>query len=433
MQNSEHLPTGHKLGGHYEIVKVLGRDNFEIVYLVKDVHRMDNLVLKELFLKGSSFRDQANIYTQEKLKKEFQETKEGIIKEVTLLKGIKEANTLQTYGYFEENNSIYTIMEYREKASLENYLKIIPEPSIEATPTKSDKVKTEDKKPKSTPFLNLLIVLIFIALALGAYAYKIMVYDREKAKEMPKVVVTQAEKPIYHPPLMDRDKSTKEIEPPKTEEPIETKIEEESIIADKNLPINLPDDEIEGDIEDEVESETIQELPQTDTKTEEQESKEEAVDPFLNLEATKQPTVSLGTRINGTATNTSTSTFTTTRIQSFLENFIASGEHGSVDQIVNYYDSKVDKYFSLSNVTHQTIHNDKTSYNKRWSERSFQLLDFKILKIYNKNNVEYCDIKNRTTWKVSTQGSKTVSGISNVFMTIKKTPYGFRVKSIYSF
>jgi len=444
MQNSEYLPVGHQIGGLYEIVKVLGRDDFEIVYLIKDLHRMDSLVLKELFLKGSSFRDKANIYTQEKLKKAFQETKEGIIKEVTLLKGLKKANRLQTYGYFEENNTIYTIMEYREKAPLESYLKIIPQPTVEPAPAKPKKQKVDNQKPqKSYLFLKLLIVLIFIATLLGAYAYKIMVYDREKAKEIPKVVVTQTPKPIYHPPLVDRDKTTKEIPKPKIEErEIEESQKEETVIADNNFPLNLPNDEIEiqTDIDNDVEPKTAQDLPQTNT--EEQESKEEVsinvekeptVEPALRVEATNPSHISLGTKIGGTAPHTSTSTFTREKIQSFLENFIASGERGSVAEIVNHYDTKVDKYFSLNHVTHQTIYNDKRRYNKRWSKRNFQLLDFKIVKIYYKNTIEYCDIKSRTKWKVSNQASKTVSGISNVFMTIKKTPYGFRVKSIYSF
>lgn len=441
MQKSEHLPIGHRLENLYEIVKVLGRDDFEIVYLVKDIHRMDDLVVKELFLKGSSFRDKTNVYTQEKSKKAFQKTKEGIIKEVNLLKDIKEANRLQTYGYFEENNTIYTLMEYRKKAPLESYLKIIPQKIVDPTPIEPTKIATDHQKPKSYFFLKLLITLIFIATALGVYAYKVMVYDREKAKEMPKVVVTQtAPKPIYHPSLVDRNHSTKEIPKPKIKEAEK----EQPIIDDNNLPLNLPNDEIETetDSDKDIEPETPKELPQTDTKIEEQEiekkvsvdvEKEPTVNPFLKVKTTSPSPISLGTRIGGTPMDTTTSTFTREKIQTFLENFIASGEHGSVEQIVHYYDTKVDKYFSLNNVTHQIIYNDKKHYNKRWPERHFQLLDFKIVKTYYKDNIEYCDIKNRTTWKVSNRSSKTVSGSSNVFMTIKKTPYGFRVKSIYSF
>ncbi len=444
MQKSEHLPIGHRLGGHYEIVNVLGRDDFEIVYLVKDIHRMDNLVLKELFLKNSSFRDKENIYTQEKLKKEFQETKEGIIHEVTLLKEIKEANTIQTYGYFEENKTIYTIMEYQQKAPLESYLKIIPQKIVEPTNKKPDQKKienqqTDNQKPKSSLFLKLLIALILILIALGAYAYKMVVYDKEKAKEIPKVAVTEVPKTIYHPPLTDRnqtakEQTTKEIEEPIKEEPLEEleeqkPVKKEPIVESQNLPlpIDVPNDEIET--EELPEEPVLQELPSVEV--EKQPTVEE---PFSTLETTtKPPLISLGTRIGGAPMNTTSPTFTRENIQNFLENFIASGERGSVQEVVNHYDTSVDKYFSRSNVTHQTIYNDKVNYNQKWQQRKFQLLDFQILKTYYKNNVEYCDVKNRASWTVSTKEFQTASGISNVLMTIKKTPHGFKVKSINSF
>jgi len=446
MQNSEHLPIGHRLESLYKIVKVLGRDDFEIVYLVKDIHRMDDLVVKELFLKGSSFRDKTNVYTQEKSKKAFQTTKEGIIKEVNLLKDIKEANGLQTYGYFEENNTIYTLMEYRKNAPLESYLKIIPQKIVEPTPIEPTQAETDHQKPKSYFFLKLLITLIFIATALGAYAYKIMVYDREKAKEVPKVIVTEEPKTTYHPPLIDRNQSSKEIPKPKIEKAKKeaSQQKEKSIIEDNSLPLNLPNDEIETetDINKNVKPKTSKELPQTDTKIKKQKiekkvsvevAKEPTIKTVLTTETTTPSQISLGTKINGTSLNTTTTTFTTEKVQTFLENFIASGERGSVEEIVNYYDTKVETYFSLSNVTHQTIYRDKTSYNRKWQKRSFQLLNFQIVKTYYINNIEYCDVKNRTKWRVSTQNSKTASGISNVFITIKNTPYGFKVKSIYSF
>jgi len=49
-QNSQHLPIGHILGGHYEIIKILGQGGFGIVYKVKDRHQLDKiLIIKELF------------------------------------------------------------------------------------------------------------------------------------------------------------------------------------------------------------------------------------------------------------------------------------------------------------------------------------------------------------------------------------------------
>jgi hypothetical protein len=73
MEKRYYLPIGHKIGGHYEIVKVLGEDEFEILYLVKDLHlRGREFVLKELYLKAYSSRDKFNVYTMAKSKAFFE-------------------------------------------------------------------------------------------------------------------------------------------------------------------------------------------------------------------------------------------------------------------------------------------------------------------------------------------------------------------------
>jgi len=84
----EYLPISYKIGGHYEIIKVLGDDEFEIVYIVKDIHRLETLfVIKELFLKEYCFRDEQNgIYILEKSKESFQKTKKNLIFEINIIK-----------------------------------------------------------------------------------------------------------------------------------------------------------------------------------------------------------------------------------------------------------------------------------------------------------------------------------------------------------
>ena len=193
MQNDQYLPLGLNIGGHYEIVKLLGEDDFEIVYLVKDIHRLEtHFVLKELFLKEFSFRNENIVYTLEKSKDIFDETKKGIIADVNILQKNRDANRLQTYGYFEENGTIYTIMEFTNSSSLDSYLKIQPKKRAEAlNPKPTDTTTTKEKKPKSFIFLKMLIVSLVILVALGIYAYKIIEDNKNRSKEESKVVVAE--------------------------------------------------------------------------------------------------------------------------------------------------------------------------------------------------------------------------------------------------
>jgi len=73
------------------------------------------------------------------------------------------------------------------------------------------------------------------------------------------------------------------------------------------------------------------------------------------------------------------------------------------------------------------------NYNRKWVHRDFKLLDFEILNISKINGVEYCDIRKRTRWSVATSSGKHASGVSRVFMVLKRTVSGFKVKTIYSF
>ena len=74
MQGDKHLPIGYKIGNHYEITEVLGQGGFGIVYLVKDLERLDEIiVIKELFAKdfSSRNRDGWSIYNKKASEKIF--------------------------------------------------------------------------------------------------------------------------------------------------------------------------------------------------------------------------------------------------------------------------------------------------------------------------------------------------------------------------
>jgi len=124
MYSTEHLEIGYKIGSHYEIQKVLGQGGFGIVYLVKDKHQLEKiLVVKELFSKEFSFRNRDSNAVSNKTKSQniFKKIKEGIVREVKILSKIKNSNIVEAYGYLEENNTIYSIMEYIEGIDLGRY------------------------------------------------------------------------------------------------------------------------------------------------------------------------------------------------------------------------------------------------------------------------------------------------------------------------
>jgi len=128
-ENSQHLPIGHKISGHYEIIEVLGQGGFGIVYKVKNRHQLDKvLIIKELFLKKDSFRvrGKTTVATNPGMKHIFEKIKGDIEKEVEILSSINNKNIVQEYGQFEENQTIYSLMEYIEGVDLGQYIEKHP-------------------------------------------------------------------------------------------------------------------------------------------------------------------------------------------------------------------------------------------------------------------------------------------------------------------
>lgn len=201
MQKSKYLPLGKILGGHYEIVEILGDDSFEILYLVKDTHRLENLfVIKELFLDAITFRDNNNLQTSDKAFPQFEESKTSLIEETKKLQK-NNSTSLQTHGYFEENSTVYIIMEFKKNTDINNYFK---------ASTSIKNKQTDKKKNKSfSIFTKILLIAVAIFIGLTLYTYKMIKDDKEHIKNRG-ITVEESNEPMYHPPLKERESATKE-------------------------------------------------------------------------------------------------------------------------------------------------------------------------------------------------------------------------------
>ena len=478
MEKDKYLPTGSIIGGHYETVDILGEDDFEILYLVRDNHRRGSFfVLKELFLETFSSRNKESVYTTPQAQGVFDKRKNEIIKEVNNAKRSRQIDEVKTYGYIEDNNTIYTIMEFTNNANISNYLQFKEEKEEIVLPPLEELIVNPTTKKSSLLFLKILIVTVLIGIGLGFYANKMIKEDRAKAENKPKVTITQT--PIHHPPLVSRNEDDPKGEEVQNtiEQPTEVANRKEPKVADssatyipvpegtnreinktQNSTITPPDTivdnsdaiYIDNETEEIIDEEEIVYKDNTVKKEEEivvnnvQELPTTApIIPVIPPQAPKN--ISLGTKVESSQIGSRNSislgnkiepkskkTFTRASVQNFLHGFIASSASGSVDNIVSKYDYHVDRYFSLKNVTHSMIRKDKQRYNRRWTHREFRIENFRILKTYRHDGTDYCDVKTTTKWRVSNNHGRKASGRSRGFMTIKKTDSGFKVKSIHT-
>lgn len=243
MEENHYLPIAFKLGGHYEVEKILGEDDFEILYLVRDLHLGEQkFVLKELFLPSYCSRNEdASLYVMAKSKQLFEQTKKDIIDEVDLIKKDNDAPSPKLYGYFEENNTLYTIMEFVNDANVSPYLSVKEneandtkdgvgaEVQVEAKVEDEDEKQTDNKSQNASIFLKILMLCLVIFLGLAFYGYTMLQADKEKIKERNRVKVKVVVKKnvIPHPSL--EDKKDKEDVPKKS-------VDETPIKEVKNAP-----------------------------------------------------------------------------------------------------------------------------------------------------------------------------------------------------
>ncbi len=112
------LPEGTILRNKYAIVRLLGHGGFGLTYLVQDTVLMARRVLKELFPEGSR-RDGFKVVLPRDLRGErFVDLKARFLKEAQVLARFSHPFIPAVFEYFEDNGTVYYVMEFVEGDSL---------------------------------------------------------------------------------------------------------------------------------------------------------------------------------------------------------------------------------------------------------------------------------------------------------------------------
>jgi hypothetical protein len=416
---NKYLEIGTNIAEKYEVIDVLGEDDFEILYLVRDIDRKGSFfVLKELFLETFSSREGQLVFTIPQALGVFHKRKKQIIEEIKSQKINSKNSDIKIYGYEDENNTIYTIMEFSSNASLEKYLHFVPK-GAEKLPTLKELLSQEKKTFNGSLFLKILLFLGFL-LAISFYAYKF--FQKKNIENQLEQSVT-----MEYPVLKDRTKENsmnlpqKELE--ENEPIINIPMVEEVILEKYEENITLISDGME-EIEKEDEPNLLEELSIIEKDEENMTLKSEVIAEEKNLSEmiNSQDTMNLVLSVDDDIN---------TKIKGFLEVYIDASAT-SVESSLKFYDKHLKRYFKFRNASHKTISKSQKRYNKKWVNREFKILHFEIIKSYKRENISYVDVKTITEWNVSNIRGKKATGKSRGFMTLKEVENSFKITSIYT-
>ncbi len=396
----KYLENGTIIGGHYEIIDVLGEDDFEILYLVKNVHREGSFfVIKELFLETFSSRKLNSVETIPEAQGVFDKRKAEITREIENAQGKYLDNEIKVFTYFEENNTIYSCMAYTPNCNVESYLQFEPKES-NVLPTLEELTTTNTKNKK---YFSLGFIVVGVMLLIGILFVAFNKYVNKKVSTPP---VIKDNRTVIVSHNNQTVKLTRHILPKENEEKHELSENNLSLITlSKEVNKTIPKEENTTEIQEA----NITEFQEEDTTEVQDENTAEVFNEFNLSEL-----------------------LTEEKLSQFLEHYIDITAHGSTKQVIALYDSHINRYFQFKNITPQKIGNSVRIYNKRWKNRDFKLIYFKMLKKYKKDDIDYCDIETHTKWTVSNSNGKKITGESKGIMTIVNRDDGLKVKSIYS-
>ena len=120
-------------GGKYRIERVLGQGGFGITYLAIQVSANRQVAIKELFLNGVNERAGNTIRVSNSVNDSlFEKQKEKFKKEAKRIMSLDNEHIVKVYDLFEENNTVYYVMDYLEGESLASRMKRVGHPLTES-------------------------------------------------------------------------------------------------------------------------------------------------------------------------------------------------------------------------------------------------------------------------------------------------------------
>jgi serine/threonine protein kinase len=127
------LPSGTRLGG-YQIIDVLGRGGFGIVYLALDSSLQRQVAIKEYFPTDMAVRcDDHQVWVKPGADaNSYALGKTGFLNEAKLLARFDHPALCRVHSFWEENRSAYMVMPYYDGHTLTSTLRAMPRPPDEA-------------------------------------------------------------------------------------------------------------------------------------------------------------------------------------------------------------------------------------------------------------------------------------------------------------
>nr|WP_198044672.1 serine/threonine-protein kinase [Lysinibacillus timonensis] len=119
------LKSNQLLNQSYKIVSTISASDLSIVYLAQKIENEKTVVIKEFYPKALVVRDldeKTLICSYSMNKKKLNEWKHTFLQEALFLKKLVHPNIVQYIEHFEENGTMYIVMEYCEGQTLETYI-----------------------------------------------------------------------------------------------------------------------------------------------------------------------------------------------------------------------------------------------------------------------------------------------------------------------
>lgn len=111
-------------GGKYRIERVLGQGGFGITYLAIQVSSNRKVAIKELFLNGVNERSGNSVQVSNSVNDPlFEKQKEKFKKEAKRIMSLDNEHIVKVYDLFEENNTVYYVMDFLGGESLASKMK----------------------------------------------------------------------------------------------------------------------------------------------------------------------------------------------------------------------------------------------------------------------------------------------------------------------